>query len=234
MPVFRKTTKRGARKHRNYTNKRRSRDQKYTGGRLDERNENNPVLHLPQNKTNPSFFDFPMNKFNPSFFDFPMNKTNPGFFRPQRDTRKLLRTKSLNDIPKPNSDSIWVGINQNISNMEGFDEKVNEFRKKMGNVKGKIVYGKFWMKGCIYCDNVKDTWDEVVRSLKKQRNYVNVDIVSENIEEGKKALKEQTGLRQDIKTDGFPQFYKIINKRLFLYNGPRNVDDMKKWLNLIR
>ena len=222
MPVFRKTTKRGVRKHRNYTNKRRSRHPKYTGGRLVQRNGNNPVVHFPQNETNPSFFDFPM------------NKINPGFFRPQGDTRKLLRTKSMNDIPEPNTDSIWVGINVNISNIEGFDEKVNEFKKKMGNVKGKIVYGKFWMTGCIHCDNVKDMWNEVVHSLKKQHNYVNVDIVSDNIEEGKKALKEQTGLREGIKSDGFPQFYKIIKGHIYYYNGDRNVDAMKKWLQSMK
>lgn len=188
MLVFRKTTKRGVRKYRNYTNKKGVRRQRHTRSVRRQRNVFNP-------------------------------KMKP----------VTLPTKSVNNISQSDEKNIWVAFNESIIN-DGFDEKVNKFKKKIGNVDGKIVYGKFWMAGCHYCVAVKGTWDLVVGSLQNHSNYVNVDILSDNIEEGKKALKEKTRLRQDIKSDGYPQFYKIINGNIYYYEGERNVVSMKNWL----
>ena len=221
MTVFKKTTKRGVSKHRNYTNKRGSRRTKHTGGRLY--NNNTLVLHhqgieqLPKNEDFLGFF-------------YSQKKQHSPVLHRQRNTKKLLRTKDLNDVSNLEENSIWVAINENIAKIDGLDKKVNEFKNKIGNVKGKIVYGKFWMTGCIHCEQVKDTWNEVVRSLENDDKYVNVDILSDNIEEGKKALKEKTRLQEDIKSDGFPQFYKIIKGHIYYYSGNRNVVNMKDWL----
>lgn len=158
------------------------------------------------------------------------NKNKAGVIkRYQRNRNKIFRTKSVNNILNPYKKTVWVIFNENIIN-DGFNEKVNKFKEKIGNVDGKIVYGKFWMTGCGYCDAVKGTWDLVVGSLKNHSNYVNVDILSDNIEEGKIGLKVKTNLRENIKSDGYPCFYKIVKGNIYYYEGERSVNSMKIWL----
>lgn len=122
----------------------------------------------------------------------------------------------------------WENVNEEISGLDEHD-KVEKFKEKIGNVKNKIVYGKFWMTGCGHCIDVHPIWEKVVDSLKRNDRYVNVDIRSDNVESGAEALKIITNAT--VHADGYPTFYKIINGQVYYYKGDRTVASMKNWLS---
>ena len=141
---------------------------------------------------------------------------------------KMFRTKSLNDLHNKPSIVNWETVNDEISTLGEDHLKVNKFKENIGDVRGKIVYGKLWMTGCGYCIDVHPIWEKVVESLTGDDRYINVDIRDDNIESGKDALKLAT--KTTISANGYPTFYKIVNSKVVYYSGDRTVPSMKNWL----
>lgn len=125
----------------------------------------------------------------------------------------------------------WDKFNMGLVN-KSEDEKIEQFKKKIGNVDNKVVYGKFWMNGCTFCDNIKQTWGDVVNDFRGKRKYVNVDIISENATAGVEALRQKT--KVTVSANGYPTLYKIINDRVDYYSGDRSYSSIVSWLTMTR
>jgi thiol-disulfide isomerase/thioredoxin len=141
---------------------------------------------------------------------------------------KMFRTKSLNDLHNKPSIVNWETVNDEISTLGEDHLKVKKFKKNIGDVTHKIVYGKLWMTGCGYCIDVHPIWEKVVESLTGDDRYINVDIRNDNIDSGISALK--SGTSATVRADGYPTFYKIVNSKVVYYSGDRTVPSMKNWL----
>jgi hypothetical protein len=145
----------------------------------------------------------------------------------RRGRTRRMRNKGTRDM---NDDSSvdWVKFNASIAN-KGQEEKTEYFKNRMKNVSGKVVYGKFWMNGCGFCNDIQPTWKGVVNNFRQDHTYVNVDIINENAAAGVEALRQTTGVT--VSADGYPTLYKIKNNRVDYYSGDRSYPSIVSWLS---
>jgi len=122
----------------------------------------------------------------------------------------------------------WEWFNHHIMKKSLY-QKILLFKKNIGVVRNKIIYGKFWMNGCGYCEQIKDIWKKVVKTLNSDHKYVNVDIISENVRAGADALNQLTGA--SVEANGYPTLYKIVNNTVEYYTGERTYENIVNWLS---
>jgi thiol-disulfide isomerase/thioredoxin len=157
-------------------------------------------------------------------------------------TRKFTHFKSnfpTRPTSPPNSEFNWENINEEILPFDSnkkYEVLKDTFNKTVsdGNFDKIIIYGKFWMKGCGYCDAIKDIWDKLVKEIKTEYStqFYNADFRQENIEEAKQVLKEKTNVN-DIPINGFPTIYLIKNGKVNIYENEkegRTHKAMKEWI----
>jgi len=162
---------------------------------------------------------------------FKRSKKNAGKHR--KMSRKNGGTISPTQQPVKSSEFTWEKINEEILPFDSnkkYQVLTETFKPKIDE---KIIYGKFWMKGCPYCDEIKEWWDVLVKELKTEypNQFYNADFRQENVEEAKKLLKEKTGGTDDIPVNGYPTIYLIKNGKVNIYEkGGRTQTALKEWI----
>ena len=88
------------------------------------------------------------------------------------------------------------------------------------------AFVKFYMPGCIHCENLKPTWIDLVDDMKSNSSDLSIIDVHSN------ALN---GINSNIRNNviGFPTIMMIYNggKSFKIYEGDRSLEDMKKFIN---
>jgi hypothetical protein len=89
-----------------------------------------------------------------------------------------------------------------------------------------IIIGKVYADWCGYCQALKPKWEQLKRILPKGRVQT-VEI--EETETDKRAQFEKTH-KKTINVSGYPTIFKIVNGKIEYYTGPREPEDMKRWV----
>lgn len=97
-----------------------------------------------------------------------------------------------------------------------------------------MILGKITLLGCIHCENLKKPWDILKNEIKK--NKKNIEIIEIEAENEENEIKEinKTLNGDELKSEGYPTVFKIVNKKVYYYTGPRSREgdakEMKQWL----
>ena len=89
-----------------------------------------------------------------------------------------------------------------------------------------IILGKVYANWCGYCEELKPKWEQLKQILPKGRVQT-VEI--EEAETDKRAKFEKTH-KKTINVSGYPTIFKIVNNKIEYYSGPRELEDMKRWV----
>lgn len=104
---------------------------------------------------------------------------------------------------------------------------VNLTEKEIIELRDKSGVVLFYMNNCGYCEMLKPAWNKVVTEIKKLNNkdFIIGAIESSNMEKFNKS-------GHSISISGFPTilYFSNTSKDKDMYNGDRNVEDLKKWI----
>jgi thiol-disulfide isomerase/thioredoxin len=89
-----------------------------------------------------------------------------------------------------------------------------------------IIIGKVYSDWCGHCQALKPKWAQLKKILPKGRVQT-VEI--EEAETDKRAQFEKTH-KKTIDVSGYPTIFKIVNNKIEYYTGPREPEDMKRWV----
>ena len=89
-----------------------------------------------------------------------------------------------------------------------------------------IIIGKVYADWCGHCQTLKPKWEQLKEILPKGRVQT---IEIEETETDKRAEFEKK-YKQTINVRGYPTIYKIVNNKIEYYSGPREPEDMKRWV----
>ena len=89
-----------------------------------------------------------------------------------------------------------------------------------------IIIGKVYADWCGHCQALKPKWEQLKKILPKGRVQT-VEI--EEAETDKRAQFEKTH-KKTINVSGYPTIFKIANGKIEYYSGPREPEDMKRWV----
>lgn len=89
-----------------------------------------------------------------------------------------------------------------------------------------IIIGKVYADWCGHCQALKPKWEKLKEILPKGRVQT-VEI--EETETDKRAQFEKTH-KKTINVSGYPTIFKIVNGKIEYYSGPREPEDMKRWV----
>ena len=89
-----------------------------------------------------------------------------------------------------------------------------------------IIIGKVYADWCGHCQALKPKWEQLKKILPKGRVQT-VEI--EEAETDKRAQFEKTH-KKTINVSGYPTIFKIVNGKIEYYSGPREPEDMKRWV----
>jgi len=89
-----------------------------------------------------------------------------------------------------------------------------------------IIIGKVYADWCGYCQALKPKWEQLKRILPKGRVQT-VEI--EETETDKRAQFEKKH-KKTINVNGYPTIFKIVDGKIEYYSGPREPEDMKRWV----
>ena len=89
-----------------------------------------------------------------------------------------------------------------------------------------IIIGKVYANWCGHCQDLKPKWQSLKRILPKGR----VQFVE--IEESEKNKRSQFEKKHNktLNVNGYPTIFKIVNNKIEYYSGPREPEDMKRWV----
>jgi thiol-disulfide isomerase/thioredoxin len=89
-----------------------------------------------------------------------------------------------------------------------------------------IIIGKVYADWCGYCQALKPKWEQLKKILPKGRVQT-VEI--EETETDKRSQFEKKH-KKTINVSGYPTIFKIVNGKIEYYSGPREPEDMKRWV----
>jgi thiol-disulfide isomerase/thioredoxin len=89
-----------------------------------------------------------------------------------------------------------------------------------------IIVGKVYADWCGHCKALKPKWEQLKQILPKGRVQT-VEI--EEAETDKRAEFEKKH-KKTINVSGYPTIFKIVNGKIEYYSGPREPEDMKRWV----
>lgn len=99
-----------------------------------------------------------------------------------------------------------------------------------------FVVGKIYATWCGHCVALEPKWKKFARQLHKivpkKHNLVIAEIESETMDAGLAALNATHLPNSEQKValhGGYPTIFKIINKNITYYEGPREVKPMLQW-----
>jgi hypothetical protein len=97
-----------------------------------------------------------------------------------------------------------------------------------------MILGKITLLGCIHCENLKKPWDILKNDIKKNKKNIEIIEIEAENEENEINKINKTLKNSELKSNGYPTVFKIVNKKVYYYNGMRSsaedVEEMKKWL----
>ena len=89
-----------------------------------------------------------------------------------------------------------------------------------------IIVGKVYADWCGHCQTLKPKWEQLKEILPKGRVQT---IEIEETETDKRAEFEKKH-KKTINVSGYPTIFKIVNNKIEYYSGPREPEDMKRWV----
>lgn len=106
--------------------------------------------------------------------------------------------------------------------------KIGETEPEIFNkeIKDRPAFVKFYMPGCIHCENLKPTWIDLENEMESDERDLSIIDVHSN------AL---SGINSNITNNvqGFPTIMMIYNNGVSfkMYEGDRSLEDMKKFID---
>ena len=100
-----------------------------------------------------------------------------------------------------------------------------------GNSLGKVV-GKIYSNGCGHCKTLKKPWNDL-KIILKGGNVMFKDIEASNMDKELAGLNNEylNGNQQQVSLQqGFPTIYKIDKGIVSYYDGEREIEPMKKFI----
>ena len=127
---------------------------------------------------------------------------------------------------------ILVGLyflyNKNMkqSPSEGFEGSINNMNEKPNPKEDEVVLVLFFVEWCPHCKSIKPEWEKLMKLNNTKVNGKNIKIQAANAE-GSDVEKEAA---RDNNVEGYPTIKLISQSEVIDYNGPRNADDMGKFV----
>ena len=89
-----------------------------------------------------------------------------------------------------------------------------------------IIVGKVYADWCGHCQALKPKWEQLKQILPKGR----VQTVEIEESETDKLSQFEKDHKKTISVNGYPTIFKIVNNKIEYYSGPREPEDMKRWV----
>ena len=94
----------------------------------------------------------------------------------------------------------------------------------------KPVYGRIYADWCGHCTSMKPAWNELRKHMKGK--WISVNIEDKQQERRvPKINRILTPVPPLEMASGFPYIFRIVDHKLETYNGSRDFESMKDWLN---
>jgi hypothetical protein len=97
-----------------------------------------------------------------------------------------------------------------------------------------MILGKITLLGCVHCEDLKTPWDILKNEIKNENKKIKIVEIDAENEEKEISEINKTLNGDELKSEGYPTVFKIVNKKVYYYTGPRSsaehVKEMKKWL----
>ena len=124
---------------------------------------------------------------------------------------------------------ILVGVYfivQKNRSKEGFENALNNMNEKPNPKEDEVMLVLFFVDWCPHCKSVKPEWEKLMKLNNTKVNGKNIKIQAANAE-GSQVEKEAA---RDNNVEGYPTIKLINQSEVVDYNGPRNADDMGKFV----
>jgi len=94
----------------------------------------------------------------------------------------------------------------------------------------KPVYGRIYADWCGHCTSMKPAWKELKKYMKGKWIALNIEDTQQDrrVPNINRILSPVPALE---KASGFPYIFRIVDHKLETYDGPRDFESMKNWLN---
>jgi thiol-disulfide isomerase/thioredoxin len=89
-----------------------------------------------------------------------------------------------------------------------------------------IIIGKVYADWCGHCEALKPKWEQLKEILPKGR----VQTIEIEESETEKRTEFEKKHKKTINVNGYPTIFKIVNNKIDYYSGPREPEDMKRWV----
>ena len=89
-----------------------------------------------------------------------------------------------------------------------------------------IIVGKVYADWCGHCQTLKPKWEQLKEILPKGR----VQTIEIEETETDKRAKFEKKYKKTINMRGYPTIFKMVNGKIEYYSGPREPEDMKRWV----
>lgn len=99
---------------------------------------------------------------------------------------------------------------------------------KSVTVKPTRVYGRFYANWCGHCKNMAKDWSELIQDKLFLKDAVLFDVEDKDQDKHIPKIKEYTN-DKNIKLDGYPTIFKIINGVTEYYNGEKTKEKLREW-----
>ena len=109
---------------------------------------------------------------------------------------------------------------------EGFENSINNMNEKPNPKEDEVMLVLFFVDWCPHCKSVKPEWEKLMKLNNTKVNGKNIKIQAANAE-GSEVEKEAA---RDNNVEGYPTIKLISQSEVVDYNGPRNADDMGKFV----
>ena len=109
---------------------------------------------------------------------------------------------------------------------EGFENSINNMNEKPNPKEDEVMLVLFFVDWCPHCKSVKPEWEKLMKLNNTKVNGKNIKIQAANAE-GSQVEKEAA---RDNNVEGYPTIKLISQSEVVDYNGPRNADDMGKFV----
>jgi hypothetical protein len=99
---------------------------------------------------------------------------------------------------------------------------------KLPNPSTQIIYGRFYMNGCHYCELMEDEWNIFLKKmnnynkLSKTHKFINADYEKNEMNNAMTFLKKYIRDGSSINVKSFPTIYKIENGKISYYQDDSN------------